>query len=425
MLAFRCPVRFLRVAQIAFCILIMSATLLASGVAAQQRPNGKTKVGRMGSISPGSAETTPTVIDITVSRKVQTFVVAYAEYNPTTCVEISSGTWAVTTAPKYGTTATGTVSGTLGNGDCPGDTFTFGAIYYTWTSTNRNVTTDSFAATWTSPDYTVVNDVNVTLISISLSRLSLMQVEATGTPDGGSFSNSVKAVTGSSLAGIDFASGVTATTNPNTAALSDPPNPTPKQTPSPGGLAQITATYTTTSGAATQSYKVPTFGMSCYYTTLQSDWGTVPNKCLKVKIKGVVYSGTVTDPYGLSGTYCNSFIAEVVLQGSGVLTGGQDIQYISGAIVDVSVINGADGTPVVANETVARDRSIIPRGGVLVDIDQVGNNLLANDTGGDIVGYRIDLYKGAGKAVCAGYDNLISVSACNPGNSKCPASAIQ
>jgi 3D (Asp-Asp-Asp) domain-containing protein len=398
--------------------------MLASGVTAQKRPNGQTKVGRMGPISPLTAEPQQTVLNITVSPKVRVLVDAWVEYNPTTCTEISPGSWDVTTEPQYGKTTKGTVVGTLGNGDCPGDTFTFAAIYYTWTSTDPNVTTDYFAATWTSPDYQVTDEVNVALSTVSLSRQSLMQVEATGTPDGGSFSYSAQSVTGSSLAGIDIATGVTATTNPNTATLSDPPNPTPKQTPSPGGLAKITADYKTSS-TATDSFKVPTFGMSCYYTTLESDWGTVPNKCLRVRIKGVVYSGTVTNPYGLTGTYCSSFIAEVVLQGSGVLTGGQDVQYISGVIEDVSVINGADGTPVIANETVARDRSIIPTGGVLVDIDQVGNNLLANDTGGDILGYRIDLYKGAGKAVCLDYDNIISVSACNPGNSKCPASAIQ
>jgi 3D (Asp-Asp-Asp) domain-containing protein len=140
-----------------------------------------------------------------------------------------------------------------------------------------------------------------------------------------------------------------------------------------------------------------------------------------------VYSGTITNPYGLTGTYCSSFIAEVKLQGSGVLTGGQDIQYrpTANKITKVSVINGADGSAVVANQTVARDRSIIPTGGVHVNINQIGTNLLANDTGGDILGYRIDLYRGAGKAVCTSYNNIISVSACSPGNSKCPASAVQ
>jgi 3D (Asp-Asp-Asp) domain-containing protein len=125
------------------------------------------------------------------------------------------------------------------------------------------------------------------------------------------------------------------------------------------------------------------------------------------------------------GTYCSLFIAEAKLQGSAVLNSGQDIQYIGGKLVQVSTIATHDGTPPVANQTVARYLSIIPGKGVLMDLDQVGTGLLANDTGGDITGYRIDLYKGVGKAVCANYDNIMAVGACTPATSGCPASAVQ
>jgi membrane-bound lytic murein transglycosylase len=94
-------------------------------------------------------------------------------------------------------------------------------------------------------------------------------------------------------------------------------------------------------------------------------------------------------------------------------------------ITAVSVIDGADGTPVVAGQTVARSRSIIPGRGVLVDVDSVGTGLLANDTGGAIVGYRLDFYQGSGKAVCAGYTNPMGVSDCSPAQTKCPGSALQ
>jgi len=55
---------------------------------------------------------------------------------------------------------------------------------------------------------------------------------------------------------------------------------------------------------------------------------------------------------------------------------------------------------------------------------------LANDTGGAIKGYRLDLYNGAGKGVCAGYSNPIAVTTCDPEQSKgknvmCPGSALQ
>jgi hypothetical protein len=54
---------------------------------------------------------------------------------------------------------------------------------------------------------------------------------------------------------------------------------------------------------------------------------------------------------------------------------------------------------------------------VRVDIDKIGTGLLANDTGCLIAGYRFDLYNGAGTAACANFNNIISVSACTPGNS--------
>ena len=121
-----------------------------------------------------------------------------------------------------------------------------------------------------------------------------------------------------------------------------------------------------------------------------------------------------------------------------MLNSGQDIQYnaTTGKIVKVSEIDGADGTAVIANKTVARDKGIInksctithypiiPTTGVLVDVDHVGTGLSANDTGCRIAGYRLDYFKGAGKAVCSAFNNRISVSACNPGNTNCPASAV-
>ena len=260
--------------------------------------------------------------------------------------------------------------------------------------------------------------------AVSMSRNNLTQTSATGSPTGGSFRYAVSSLNGTSIAGIAFAPGVTTTTNPNTANLIDPTNPNKNGSPSPGGLANIQTTYADSCSSANDSFHVPTFGMSCYYTTLESDWGTVPNNCCTVTINGVKYSGTVTNPYGLAGTYCNAFIAEVKLQGSGVLNGGSDVQYNAGKITKVTQILGADGTAVVANKTVARDRSIIPKGGIHVDIDKIGTGLLANDTGGAILGYRVDFYKGAGKAVCSNFNNIISVSACSPGNANCPVSTI-
>jgi len=259
-------------------------------------------------------------------------------------------------------------------------------------------------------------------LQLSLSRQNLVTVSAKGTPSGGTFSYSATSLRGTSVAGIKLAPGVSVTDNPNSTNLVNPGNPNTNGSPAPGGLAQITASYTTTrDGKIEKKFSVPAFGLSCYYTTSEADWGTPPNACKSVTIHGQRYSGTVKDPSGLTGTYCSSFIAEVKLQGSAYTKDKRIIQYnpANRKISVVKEIHGADGTPVEAGKTLARDRDVIPKD-VLVDIYRVGTGLKANDTGGAILGYRIDLYKGAGVGVCNNFNNIISVAACAPGNTKCP-----
>jgi hypothetical protein len=123
---------------------------------------------------------------------------------------------------------------------------------------------------------------------------------------------------------------------------------------------------------------------------------------------------------------------EVALQGSGQNSSGTLVHYVSGGYPPgsifqiISQLTGSDGTPVIPNGSVARDRSIIPRGGVLVDANGIGSGLLANDTGDGIVGYRLDYYKGIGAGVCANFNNIMAISGCNPGNTNCPSdTAVQ
>jgi 3D (Asp-Asp-Asp) domain-containing protein len=306
----------------------------------------------------------------------------------------------------------------------------------TFTSAGCDTATGSFVNddgssgpdTWTRTGCQPVTNGVSCQAQLTLSRSDLLTVVATGTPDEGTFSyNSTPDVEGDTVATIAPAAGVTPQTNPNTAILADPANPDPHLAPYPGGLLDVTATYSISAGnQASKSFAVPTFGLSCYYTALETDWGTPPDKCSSLTIKGKRYSGTVVNPAGLSGTFCRSFIAEVELQGSGVTADHRSVQYNRSAntIGVVSNILASDGSSVVAGQTLARDRNIIPRGGVLVELDQIGQGLLANDTGGAIKNYRIDLYKGAGVAVCAKFANIMSVAACSPGNDLCPALAI-
>jgi 3D (Asp-Asp-Asp) domain-containing protein len=263
-----------------------------------------------------------------------------------------------------------------------------------------------------------------------------MQFSATGSPQGGSFSYVAGCLNGSCPGPeplIAFSTGVTAQTNPNAAVLSNPDNPCANQVPCPGLLSGITATYTLPdpililNGSA--QFNVATFGLSCYDTTTQQQWGTAPDSCFTttITVNGVpvTYSGYTSNPPLLpAGNYCNAFLAQFALQGSASLTDGTLWQY-SPYIRQVTQITGHDGSPVTAGQTVARDLAVIPTVGVLVDINGLGNGLSANDTGGRIQGYRFDVYMGVGAGACTGTpanSNIMAVSGCNPGNSACPAS---
>jgi hypothetical protein len=263
---------------------------------------------------------------------------------------------------------------------------------------------------------------------IALERIDLMDVKATGTPVGGTFGLNPSPITGTANAGIDYASGSNARTNPAVIQLTDPDNPCGISVPCPGGLEVVNVDYAFGSDTASKDFKVPTFGMSCYNLALQKDWGTAPNACLiPTTIHGHRYIGSVTNPYGLSGVYCDAFIHQVILQGSGQLTNGEYVHYDSntGTIGIVSAVTGSDLTPLVPGQTVARDRAFISRKGVLMDLDQIGNSILANDAGGDIVGYRLDLFGGYGRAACNAYPNPMAVGACTPALLLCPGAPIQ
>jgi hypothetical protein len=259
---------------------------------------------------------------------------------------------------------------------------------------------------------------------MSMHRDTLTSGTATGTPSGGTWSDNTSVAGGTTIGTLSIPD---TSADPATLSLPDPPNPNAKGAPSQGGQGKYTVNYTvngqTVQGKGDDPFTIPTFGMSCYYTALESDWGdpTVKNGCKSVTIKGHRYSGTITDPDGYKGTYCASFIGEVQLQGSGTLNSGQNIQYeaSTNTIHNVTDIRGHDGSPVIAGQTVARSLSIIPAKHVKISLDQIGNDLSANDTGGDITNYRIDIYEGAGQGVCAGYNNVMSIAACQPKQPLC------
>lgn len=319
-----------------------------------------------------------------------------------------------------GTTLNG-ISGFLviatytGASDCQGfrETLTFNAACTAVAGTYVNDDGSSGLDSWVRNDPT-----------IALSRTGLTDIRATGTPLGGVFSYTTTAVTGLNHAIVAQPQGNT--NNPNDATVTPPAG---GGAPRPGGLVNLTAKYTVgTSVAVNSSNSIATFGMSCYMVALESDYGAAPNSCLATRIRGAPITGAVVNPNGLTGTYCASFIENVKLQGTGQLNDATYINYnvSRGVMIPVTSVNGADNTPVVAGATVARDRTIIPGRGVLVDLSAVGSGLLANDTGGAIRGYRLDLFNGAGRAACAGYSNPVTIGVCRtPQGTTCPGSTLQ
>ncbi len=258
---------------------------------------------------------------------------------------------------------------------------------------------------------------------MSLTRNSQTQLTGKATLVGGEFGLASALLSGSTGASLSTPN---VFDNPNTFTLTPPASASSKGAPSPGGLAEYEIQYACTDGGFSpiHAFDNATFGLSCYILSLQSDWGP-STACKSLTLKGTVYSGTQVNPTGMpAGTYCRSFLADTRLQGSGMMTNGTKVHYVSGTsptwvFKTITAFNGADGSPVVANQTVARDRHIIGRN-ESVTLSSKGT-FRANDTGGAIKQYRIDIFGGFGHAACSSFINIMSLGNCSPGISTCTA----
>jgi 3D (Asp-Asp-Asp) domain-containing protein len=97
--------------------------------------------------------------------------------------------------------------------------------------------------------------------------------------------------------------------------------------------------------------------------------------------------------------YRQGFITDVRMQGSGQSTSGSIIHYDGHGRYSVqSCALTATGACAVDGVTIAVDPQVIPRRGT-VAIDGVGTRV-AQDTGGAITGYHIDVYYGARRPDC-------------------------
>jgi hypothetical protein len=166
----RCP------GQIAL-VFAMAAMASVTVAAQEATPIGQKRAGAPAATS-GEAETEAgagTACDNSVSRSTSggglikryklAFLYALTEYNTGTCDAIDQGAWTITHQQKCkppsggpevncGTVTTGVLKKLpLGNGDCPGHTYNFASICYTWDEHIDWKINDKIKATWNSTDF--------------------------------------------------------------------------------------------------------------------------------------------------------------------------------------------------------------------------------------------------------------------------------
>lgn len=193
--------------------------------------------------------------------------------------------------------------------------------------------------------------------------------------------------------------------------------------PIPGGLVEFDVEYHVNEFVSKKSFKGVNFGLSCYKLALENDNINENGDCGSIRIAGITYDGNAVNPQGLpKGSYCNAFLADVRLQGSGTTVGGLKVHYEGGSYPNwiFSVVNsftGSDNTPLIPFGSCARDKTIVPRN---TTVNLESYSLEANDTGGAILGYRIDVFGGSGRQACNNFKNIMSIGACSPSSEFCP-----
>lgn len=267
-------------------------------------------------------------------------------------------------------------------------------------------------------------------VKMETSRPSLVQTKSTGIPRpkpdvSPAFTYEATTVTDSNVATYSTSD---ANANPNTGDIKAPQNTTTTGEPTPGGLAELTVSYTCSAGEkVTKKFQVATFGLSCYRFSDENDFVSASSptlNCIGYRVSGTRYSGVTTNPPGLPpGDYCTAFLADTRLQGSGITRNGTKIQYVWRSdpwrYTVVTDLRTADGQLPIPGGSVARDPEIIG-GRATTTVKLERGDFIANDTGGAIKGYRLDIFGGTGLSACRRFPNRLEVGACTPGSDKCP-----
>jgi 3D (Asp-Asp-Asp) domain-containing protein len=156
------------------------------------------------------------------------------------------------------------------------------------------------------------------------------------------------------------------------------------------------------------------FNMTGYIIASEADYG----------------GAVVAKPCGLSGRYRRNFLygSGVLMQGSGVDLKGnvitidwarskKPLNEANACFRVVSCATTASGTCATAGTTIAVDRGVVPKGAV-VQIEKTGPRT-AEDTGGAIKGYHIDVFRGFGKAAMKGWGNYSGAVSYVSGGAAC------
>jgi 3D (Asp-Asp-Asp) domain-containing protein len=159
--------------------------------------------------------------------------------------------------------------------------------------------------------------------------------------------------------------------------------------PGPSTISSADPTITTTSPAVITWFPADyesSFLVTCYVLSSESDFLSSP---LVGPINGLPANKR----------YHRGFISDVKLQGSGIALDGSTIRYDGGGTYSLANcpltstgVCAVDGTTAAVDPTVVPYRSTI-------SIDSVGSRV-AQDTGGAITNYHIDVYFGTRRADC-------------------------
>jgi hypothetical protein len=142
---------------IAFLPIALVLASMSPALAAQRQTSPHIRIAFIKAYGVGGTRNAKTpsardTLNYTVQFNQKTFLMGWTEYNIDTCTPISSGNWNYDSMPMHGTPTTAIENGNLTNGDCPGVQFPFNEIFYTWDKDESTATTDTFNATWSTPD---------------------------------------------------------------------------------------------------------------------------------------------------------------------------------------------------------------------------------------------------------------------------------